>query len=79
MQPAAYVVLEWLEDTPAYPRYSFATVVHAAELGTVVRWVELCATMQAAVDLVSRLNGSHRTPARQDATMCPDWPPGCTG
>jgi hypothetical protein len=69
-KPAAYVVLEWLEDTPAYPRYSFATVVHAAELGTAVRWVESCATMAAAVDLASRLNGSHRTAARHDATMC---------
>jgi hypothetical protein len=68
--PAAYVVLEWLEDTPGYPRYSFATVVHAAELGTAVRWVESCATMEAAVALASRLNGSHGTAARHDATMC---------
>ena len=55
-KPETFVVLEWLDATPPYPRYTFATTVHAAELGDVVRWVEPCATMHAAAVLVRRLN-----------------------
>ena len=56
----AFVVLEWLDATPPYPRYTFATTVHAAELGDAVRWVEPCATIQAAAALVTRLNAGRQ-------------------
>ena len=64
-KPADYVILEWLDidwlDCASqyprqYPRYSFATTVHAAELGAAVRWVEPCASVDAAASLVARLN-----------------------
>ena len=57
-KPAAYVVVEWLDAVPPYPRFSFATTVHAGELGTAVRWVEPCATIAAAALLVARLNAA---------------------
>jgi hypothetical protein len=60
MKPAAYVILEWLDATPPYPRYSFATVSHASELGPEVRWLEPCPQLEVAADLVARLNGRDR-------------------
>ena len=53
---SAYVIIEWVDITPAYPRYSFATTVHAAELGDAIRWVQPCTTAAVAASLVARLN-----------------------
>ena len=53
---ATFVVVEWLDATPPFPRYSFATIVHARELGDAVRWVEPCPSLQAAAALAARLN-----------------------
>ena len=54
---APFVVIEWLDITPTkYPRYSFATVVHARELGDAVRWVEPCKNVDTAAALAAQLN-----------------------
>ena len=62
---AAYVVLEWLDVTPPYPRYTFATVAHARELDGAVRWVEPCVSLDLAATLAARLNAPTSDPARE--------------
>ena len=51
-----FVVLEWLEDLPHYPRYCFATVKHAEELGPDVRWVQLYVSLDSAAGAARLLN-----------------------
>jgi hypothetical protein len=51
-----YVVLEWLDELPGYPRYSFATVKHAEELSADVQWLQLCPSLETAATTASELN-----------------------
>jgi hypothetical protein len=57
-QDHQYVVLEWLDDTPGYPRHSFATIKHAEELWPNVGWLQLCPSLEMAADIASKLNCS---------------------
>jgi len=50
-----FVILKWPEDA-GLPRYSFATVQHAAEIRMPVERVQTCSSIQAAASLVDRLN-----------------------
>jgi len=52
----AFVVVASMDATRPYPRYSFATLVHARELGDTVRWVDSCNTLEAAAMVAARLN-----------------------
>ena len=51
-----YVILEWIPYVAEFPRFSFATVKHAQELGTQVRWLQTCPSMEIATDRVRWLN-----------------------
>jgi hypothetical protein len=51
-----FVILEWIPYAVEFPRYCFATVKHAQELGTQVHWLETCPSMEMAADRVHRLN-----------------------
>jgi hypothetical protein len=51
-----YVILEWIPYVVEFPRYSFATVKHAQELGTQVHWLETYPSMETAADRVRSLN-----------------------
>jgi len=50
-----FVILKWPPEA-GLPRYSFATVPHAAELQMPVERVQTCASIEAAASLVDRLN-----------------------
>jgi hypothetical protein len=63
-EKTGFVALEWLDDLAGYPRYSFATMVHAEEFGDAVRWLQRHASMDTAVEAVTRLNCEPR-PTRQ--------------
>ena len=52
-----YIVVEWLEDLPEFPRYGFATPKHAEELGANVQCLQTCASLELAVEAVDSLNG----------------------
>jgi hypothetical protein len=51
-----FVVVEWLPFVAEFPRYSFATIKHAEELGSHVQWVETCPSIEVAAERVRRLN-----------------------
>jgi hypothetical protein len=57
-----FVVLKWPADS-GYPRYSFATAPHAAELQLQAERVQTCASLEAAASLVDRLNAEHEAAA----------------
>jgi hypothetical protein len=59
-----FVILEWIPYEAEFPRYCFATVKHAEELGTQVHWLETCPSMEMAANRVRRLN----LPASAEAT-----------
>jgi hypothetical protein len=52
----SFIVLEWLADEPAYPRYSFATSKHAEELGENVQQLDVCPSLVLAAARVTTLN-----------------------
>jgi hypothetical protein len=51
-----YVVLEWVDELPGYPRYSFATITHAEELSPNVQWLQMCASLETAAKTARELN-----------------------
>lgn len=51
-----YVVLEWVDELPGYPRFSFATVKHAEELSPSVHWLQMCPSLETAAKTTSELN-----------------------
>lgn len=57
-----FVVLKWPADS-GYPRYSFATAPHAAELQLQAERVQTCASLEAAASLVDRLNAEQQAAA----------------
>lgn len=57
-----FVVLKWPADS-GYPRYSFATAPHAAELQSLAERVQTCASLEAAASLVDRLNAGQESAA----------------
>ena len=56
MQDGQYVILEWIEELPHHPRYGFATIKHAEELGDNVKWHELCPSLEQAAASTRVLN-----------------------
>jgi hypothetical protein len=56
MQDGQYVILEWIEELPHLPRYGFATIKHAEELGDNVKWHELCPSLEQAAASTQALN-----------------------
>jgi hypothetical protein len=56
MRNPQYVVVEWIEDLPHLPRYGFATVKHAEELGDNVRWHDSCSSLEQAAAWTHALN-----------------------
>jgi hypothetical protein len=61
---AEYVVLEWVEDLPEFPRYSFATLKHAEELGPDAQWLQTYSSLEMAAEATRELNW--RNAAAQD-------------
>lgn len=53
-----FVILKWPVDA-GLPRYSFATVPHAAEILVPVERIETCSSLEKAAALVDRLNAEH--------------------
>jgi len=53
---AQYVILEWTEELLHFPRYGFATIKHAEELGANVRWHDLCPSLEQAAAWTEALN-----------------------
>ena len=51
-----YVILEWIPYEAEFPRYSFATIKHAEELGSQVLWHQTCPSLEVAAERVHRLN-----------------------
>jgi hypothetical protein len=51
-----YVILEWIPYAAEFPRYSFATVKHAEELGSQVQRLRMCPSLEVAAEAVHRLN-----------------------
>ena len=56
MQDGQYVIVEWIEELPHLPRYGFATIKHAEELGDNVKWHELCPSLEHAAASTQALN-----------------------
>jgi hypothetical protein len=56
MREDQYVILEWVEDLPHYPRFGFATIKHAEELGDNVKWHEVCSSIEQAAASTRALN-----------------------
>ena len=52
----AFIVLEWIDAVPGYARYGFATVKHAEELGSSVKWLQEWSSLELAAENASRLN-----------------------
>lgn len=50
-----FVVLKWPAEA-GLPRYSFATMPHAAEIQMPVERIQTCSSLEAAASLVERLN-----------------------
>ncbi|MBI2186491.1 MAG: hypothetical protein HYU37_05125 [Acidobacteria bacterium] len=50
-----FVILKWPPDAGP-PRYSFATMPHAAEIQMPVERIQTCSSIEAASSLVERLN-----------------------
>jgi hypothetical protein len=53
-----FVILRWPADA-GLPRYSFATVPHAAEIQVPVERVQTCSSIDKAAAIVDRLNAEH--------------------
>ncbi len=60
-EKTGYVIVESVVDLPGYPRYGFATMVHAEELGESVRCLERYVSMEAAAEGAARLNAERRS------------------
>jgi hypothetical protein len=58
VRDSQYVILEWVEDLPDVPRYGFATIKHAEELGDNVKWHQLCSSLEQAAASTQALNHS---------------------
>jgi hypothetical protein len=63
-----FVVLEWIPYVAEFPRFSFATVKHAEELGTQVLWVETCPSIEIAAERVRSLNLPDASAETTDST-----------
>jgi hypothetical protein len=50
-----FVILKWPVDA-GRPRYTFATLPHAAEIQTPVERIQTCSTIERAVSIAARLN-----------------------
>ena len=50
-----FVILKWPADA-GLPRYSFATIPHAAEIQMPVERIRTCSSIEAAASLVAQLN-----------------------
>ena len=61
MRNLQYVVVEWIEDLPQVPRYGFATIKHAEELGDHVRWHDRCPSLEQAAAWAHELNRQERS------------------
>jgi len=53
-----FIILRWPADA-GLPRYSFATVPHAAEIQVPVERVQTCSSIDKAAAIVDRLNAEH--------------------
>ena len=51
-----YVILEWIPYEADFPRYSVATIKHAEELGSQVRWHQTCPSLEFAAKHVRQMN-----------------------
>ena len=63
---AQYVVVECVDDLPGFPRYGFATVTHAEELGPNVRWLQTCTSLDIAIEATRELNQRNASTQRID-------------
>ena len=50
-----FVIIKWPVDA-GLPRYSFATMPHAAEIQHEIERIQTCSSIEAAASLVQRLN-----------------------
>jgi hypothetical protein len=50
-----FVILKWPDDA-GLPRYTFATLPHAAEIQTPVERIETCSSIEKAASIAARLN-----------------------
>jgi hypothetical protein len=50
-----FVIIKWPEDA-GLPRYSFATMPHAAEIQHEIERIQTCSSIEMAASLVERLN-----------------------
>jgi len=55
-----FVIIRWPADG-SRPRYSFATVSHAAEIQTPIERVQTCSTIEKAAAIVDQLNAGDQT------------------
>jgi hypothetical protein len=55
-----FVIIRWPVDG-SRPRYSFATVSHAAEIHSPIERVQTCSTLETAAAIVDRLNAEDQT------------------
>ena len=53
-----FVILRWPADA-GLPRYSFATVPHAAEIQVPVERIQTCSSLDKAAAMVDQLNAEH--------------------
>jgi hypothetical protein len=60
-EETGYVVVECVVDLPGYPRFGFATLLHAEELGDSVRCLDRYASIEAAAQKADRLNRERRS------------------
>ena len=59
-----FVILRWPADA-GLPRYSFATVPHAAEIQVPVERVQTCSSLEKAAAIVDSLNAEHEAEETQ--------------
>ncbi len=58
-----FVVIRWPAES-GQPRYSFATLQHAAEIQAPIERLQTCSTIEKAASLVDRLNAEESQQSR---------------
>lgn len=70
---AQFVIVEWIDDVPGFPRHGFATMKHAEELGENVRWLDRFASSEAAAKSVGELNSRDASAPDGQSSADPVW------
>ena len=56
-----FVIIRWPAEAGA-PRYSFATLPHAAEIQAPIERLQTCSSLEAAASIAARLNAEEAQP-----------------